>query len=292
MKAKSINRVQAAGLLVVLFALCGYGLTEVYKQIAPYRVTADRSELNDPTRTPRVLLIGNSLIYSNAMDVMATHIAADVDPAWKNALFTRITPSGYALAQHEADLTSRWKDMPKMLGMASSYRWNYVVLQDQSAMMTRVPGDPYRRASTAAIRNLAGLARANHATPLLMITWGYNPASVGGYELPEFYSMSDRIESGYRTVGASMQKQIPIGFVPAGPAFRSFAAQHGEKLAALYLDDRHPSEAGTYLAACTLVGRLTGKPTATVTWRPPSLSAESAATLRQIADEVVANETN
>ncbi len=93
------------------------------------------------------------------------------------------------------------------------------------------------------VKRQAAIIRARQARPMLFMTWAYS-------DKPE---MIDVLADEY--VRAGKENDIPV--VPAGLAFkRSLEGRPG--LALHIADRRHPSLAGTYLAACTVLASVYG----------------------------------
>jgi hypothetical protein len=74
---------------------------------------------------------------------------------------------------------------------------------------------------------------------------------------------------------------------PIGTAWQNCRASYPE--ISLLLDDRHPNDAGTYLAACVLYDVIYHKPSSELRMDldGPDLPRETKKTLRQIADQTV-----
>ena len=86
--------------------------------------------------------------------------------------------------------------------------------------------------------------RAYGARPILFMSWAYK-------DKPE---MTGQLAEQYTIAGKTNGAQV----VPAGLAFAKSIARKPE-LELYVADKRHPSLAGTYLAACTVYGALFGK---------------------------------
>src|SRR5205814_712896 len=87
-----------------------------------------------PEGTPaRVLFLGNSLTYTSGMPQMLVGLART---AGINLVTEQHTPGGYSLEQQDST--------PKVQALLAQGGWNYVVLQDQSAMPS--DNDDYVRA--------------------------------------------------------------------------------------------------------------------------------------------------
>jgi hypothetical protein len=86
--------------------------------------------------------------------------------------------------------------------------------------------------------------RAYGARPVLFMSWAYK-------DKPE---MTEQLAEQYTKAGKANDAQV----VPAGIAFAK-SVQRRPDLELYAPDKRHPSLAGTYLAACTVYGSLLGK---------------------------------
>ena len=118
-------------------------------------------------------------------------------------------------------------------------------------------------------RKHAETIRANGARPILFMSWAYK-------DKPE---MTAQLALQYTIAGKANGAQV----VPAGLAFaKSIARLPGLEL--YVADKRHPSLAGTYLAACTVYASLFGKSPVGNTYTA-GLPADVAAQLQQVAWE-------
>ncbi|GEM_PF-5868707 len=271
------------GLLAILTLIASMMGVEQFQYRYSYPI--DFAAVNDPTQAPKVLLIGNSLLFYNDIDKMATQIAREVDPEWKNGVFIRLAYPGQTLEQHWDIMHRYGSDLKKLLSNERAGTWTHVVMQDQSAMMMREDRDPYKRASFETIDRFASLARALDAKPMLFAHWAYSPTFERRPEWA-FNKMSARIEEGYAAAAAASKNDI--GVVHVANAFARFGRADKDRLPMLYSRERKPSKAGTFLAACVLVATLTGKPVSQSTWMPSKgVDKAGAAMLRKVADEVV-----
>jgi hypothetical protein len=115
----------------------------------------------------------------------------------------------------------------------------------------------------------ADTIRANGARPILFMSWAYK-------DRPE---MTAQLALQYTIAGKANGAQV----VPAGLAFAKSVARKPEL--ELYVSDkRHPSLAGTYLAACTVYASLFGKSPVGNAYTA-GLPADVAAHLQQVAWE-------
>jgi hypothetical protein len=127
--------------------------------------------------------------------------------------------------------------MARQVEVIRKQKWDYVVLQDQSARPIRKREAMF----TAARQFQAEIAKAGAKT-LLYETWA---AKATPEEQPK---LTDAYETLGRELGATV--------VPAGEAWKKAIAAG---LELHWTDGRHPNREGSYLAACLFVRALTGE---------------------------------
>lgn len=225
----------------------------------------DRSR--DPRACLRVLFIGNSYTFVN--DLPAT--LAELARAGGHTIETGMAAEGgWTLAQHAASGPT--------LDLLAAQRWDYVVLQEQS----QAPSIQSARAATMypATRVLVEKIRQAQATPLLFQTWAHR----GGWPemgMPSYQSMQAQVDQGYRGIGSELKVQVaPVGDAWANALGRDPGAELWQA------DGSHPSEQGTYLAACVFYAAIFGESPAGLAYRG-KLAKESAHQLQTIAAEIV-----
>lgn len=228
---------------------------------------AQCDQSHEPRACVRVLFIGNSYTFVNDLPATLTELAR----AGGRTLETGMAASGgWTLAQHAAAQPT--------LELLAAPRWDYVVLQEQS----QTPASPRARTATMypAIRTLVGSIRQARATALLFQTWAHRE---GWPEqgLPTYRSMQAQIDQGYRAIGGELNVQV----VAVGDAWASALGRDGD--AELWQSDgSHPSEQGTYLAACVFYAAIFGASPEGLAYRG-TLSAERAQQLQTIAADTV-----
>lgn len=169
-----------------------------------------------------------------------------------------MTISGGRLPEHAAGLAS----------MLASQDWDIVVLQGHS----RDPIDAESAASfSAAATDYARRILDSGATPVFFMTWAYTDAA----------EMTPLLDTAYSDLGREFEAPV----VPVGLAFEAVTAERPD--IELRTDDgRHPTLAGTYLAACTFFAVLEGISPAGNDYSA-TLDAETAAYLQRAAWAVV-----
>jgi hypothetical protein len=173
----------------------------------------------------RVLFLGNSFTDGNGgLDTLLTGLAP-------RAHAERVSPGGLTLARHEAD--------PATLDrLADPEGWDVVVLQEQS----QTPVFSYG-AFAGSLQRLAARVRSAGARPVALETWT-RPDSPG----VTTRSLAEAYRSAASLAGTSL--------APAGEAFATSLRLRPDL--ALYERDGHPTEAGSYLAACVVLRAVYG----------------------------------
>lgn len=233
MRIRSTIR-RLALIALAMFAAC------VHAQTAPKRTTIGE--------TPQaVLWIGNSFFYYN--DSMHNHFGRVARAAGTSVRGTSATIGGSGLDWHDMESLLR----PDGIGRYSfvgdnEVRFNKPGRQYDTVIMmdcSQCPVHPqlqkifheYSRKHSETIRR-AGMR------PVLFMSWAYK-------DKPE---MIDGLAEQYTVAGNANDALV----IPAGLAFAKSVAKRPE-LELYQPDKRHPSRAGTYLAACTVYAALYGK---------------------------------
>ncbi len=198
-----------------------------------------------PTKT--VLWVGNSFFYyNNSMHGHVGRLLAGANPGEKGYRATSATISGSGINWH--DLEAHFKP-----GGVASYSFdanNNVVFNqfdkpfDAVIVMdcSQCPIHPQLQAifHEYAARHSA-TARSRGAAPILFMSWAYQ-------DKPE---MTQQLAAEYVKAGKANNALV----VPAGLAFANSIAKRPD-LNLYVADKRHPSLAGTYLAACTVAASV------------------------------------
>jgi hypothetical protein len=193
-----------------------------------------------------ILYIGNSFFYFN--NGMGGHVARlnGSNEAAKKVRSTEATISGSSLQWHDVDSYFR----PDAVGAFSFDTENNVVfnkndkLFEVAVMMdcSQCPIHPTLKSQfTEYARKDSDIVRKHGAKPVLFMSWAYS-------NKPE---MTAGLAEAYTVAGNANDALV----IPAGLAFARIVREHPE--INLYIaDKRHPTLAGTYLAACTTYAAL------------------------------------
>jgi hypothetical protein len=180
-----------------------------------------------------VLFIGNSLTYYN--NSLHNHYNALIRSSGRIFSAKRVTRimtiSGGHLPEHRGGLPS----------MLASEDWDVVVLQGHSQGPV---SEPTAEAFQAAARDYAAMIRERGARPMFFMTWAYEGK-------PE---MTAALGEAYSAIGQELGAEV----VPVGLAFARVSAERPD-IPLRVADGKHPTLAGTYLAACVFYAALMSK---------------------------------
>jgi hypothetical protein len=210
-----------------------------------------------PTGEIQVLFIGNSLTYGNDLPKMLAELAK----AGKQRTLRHKseTPGGCTLEKH-------WKD-GKALAQIRAARWDFVILQEQSQfpLGNRASMFEYGQKLDAEVKKQG-------AKTILYTTWALQ-------DKPE---QQPALTAAYQKLAKELKAQV----ARVGPAWE--AALANDKTLALHAPDKkHPTKAGTYLAACVFYATIYGQSPEGLPGRIGGLTDDQARPLQAIAWKVV-----
>jgi hypothetical protein len=223
-----------------------------------------------------ILWAGNSFFYyNNSLHGHFNQLMASADPTYKLRQ-TSVTISGAGIDWH--DMASYFR--PKAIGNYSFDPQNNVVfnkierLFDLAVVMdcSQCPIHPtLGPVFTEYAKKNADIIRANGGKPVYFMSWAYADKPEMTAQLANAYIKAANDNGGF--------------VIPVGLAFSASIAK--KPTLNLYAPDkRHPSLAGTYLAAVTSYAALMGKSPVGLKY-DAGLGAETAAHLQQVAQETV-----
>lgn len=266
MSASRILRVVLAALAVVLGAATAHAQTK--PAVTSLGPDFPKSEI----------FIGNSFFYyNNGLPDHVRKLERAADPAHdRDYRVTMVTIGGSGLNWHDVESYFRAEG----IGAYSFDDQNNVVFNppgkmfDAAVMMdcSQCPIHPKLRGAFADFaKKDSEIVRNHDAKPIFFMSWAYA-------DKPE---MTAGLAEAYTVIGNANNALV----IPAGLAF----ARAREKQPELNLyasDRRHPSLAGTYLAACTSFAALTGRSPVGNAYHS-DLDAPTAAFLQQVAWDTV-----
>ena len=194
----------------------------------------------------KILFVGNSLTFYNDMPSIFKGIAEASDVTVE----TECLASGSYYLSYYANENNNYG--AKYRSYLANNNYDYVILQAQSTELLRV----YDSSSLPSATTLVDLARDAGATPILYMTWG----------LPEGYSFvtgtGDKYEYTYDTMTDALcdtyyklGNELGVKVSPVGLNFRNYKNIYDE-VDLICDDDKHPTFAGSYLAACTIYNTI------------------------------------
>ena len=208
-----------------------------YAQTKPKHVAVEKAPAS-------ILWVGNSFFYYN--NSMHNHYGQLVRAAGEKSRSTSSTISGSGLDWHDMESLMR----PDGLGRYSfvgdnEIRFNPPGKQYEAALMmdcSQCPVHPQLQgAFHAAVKKDAEILKHAGVRPMLFMSWAYK-------DKPE---MTAQLAEEYTKAGNEVDALV----IPAGLAFARSVSKRPE-LELYAKDKRHPSLAGTYLAACTVYASL------------------------------------
>lgn len=204
----------------------------------------------------KILFVGNSFTYYNngLHDHYRKLLRAASADGRSRGLQRSLTISGGTLPEHDGGLRQ----------MLSETSWHKIILQGYSdGPIAAGKAEPFRQAA----RSYAKIIRDIGAEPVFFMTWAYT-------DQPE---MTVQLAEAYSAIGAELDAAV----VPVGLAFARALSLRPE-LALVIDDNKHPTLAGTYLAACTFYAALSGRSPESLSYTA-GLATKDAGFLQEVA---------
>ena len=230
--------------------------------------TTNCSDAQD-TSCIRVLFIGNSYTFVNDLPGTFAKLARSGGHKVEVGMSAQ---GGWRLADHVGSAET--------LNLLNSARWNFVVLQEQSQIPSVL--QVRNQEMYPAARELAQKIKEIGATPIFFITWAHR------IEMPEngmnnYESMQIQINYGYMEIAQDLNAPV----APVGLAWSIAVKEHPE-LELWQEDGSHPTEQGTYLAACVFYAVIFHETPEGLGYQA-GLSRQNAKTIQTIASNTVLN---
>ena len=245
---------------LLLAAGCGHMSTaDAPKTAAPAGDRIERIAIASPVK-PKVtslgeafssaIFIGNSFFYyNNSMHGHLGRLVNASDPKVGPLRATSATISGSGIDWHNVDALFSQPGMAAY-GFDSKNNVNFhkldkkfdiAIIMDCSQCPIHPQLKPIFHEFT---KKNAEIVRKHHAKPVFFMSWAYE-------DVP---AMTAQLAEQYTTAGNANDALV----IPAGLAFAK--ALYKRPALSLYVEDkRHPTLAGTYLAACTVFASLYGR---------------------------------
>ena len=264
---QSLRRLAALLCLPLLFSLAAGAAAETPKPV--------RSDVG-PDSGSSLLWVGNSFFYyNNSMHGHYNDLVRAAEPGAKNR-GTSVTISGSGLDWHDMaaylqpDGIGKYSFVPgnKIVFNPPGRQFDTVIIMDCS----QCPVHPQLAAAFhATVKKDAAIIAKYGARPVLFMSWAYKDAPEMTAQLAEQY-----------TIAGNANDALVI---PAGLAFAKAIARRPE-LELYQPDKRHPTLAGTYLAACTTYAAIRKKSPVGIKY-DAGLGAELATFLQTVAADTV-----
>jgi hypothetical protein len=214
-----------------------------------------------------VLFVGNSYTFVNDLPNMFAQLARSGGHTVETGMKAQ---GGWSLADHVA--------ASDVLDEMKSSNWDFVVLQEQS----EIPA--FQQSRTVgmypAARTLVEQIRSSGATPVFFMTWAHRDGSPQ-YGLNSYEDMQFQIDDGYLGIAAELNAPVaPVGF-----AWLT-ALRQDPKLELWQADGSHPTQQGTYLAACVFYAAIFRQSPEGLAFRA-DLSKDVAESLQTVAANTV-----
>jgi hypothetical protein len=243
-------------LAILLLILCGCSFTPNCRE-------------PQATSCTRVLFIGNSYTFVN--DLPNT--------------FAKLAKSGRHQVEVGMSAQGGWRlvdhiQAPDTLNLLNSKKWDFVALQEQS----QIPSvQPIRNQEMyPAARQLVQKIKDIGATPVFFITWAHrNGMPENG--MNNYEDMQTQINTGYMSIAQELK--VPVA--PVGSAWLTVLKEHPE-FSLWQEDGSHPTEQGTYLAACVFYAVIFHESPDGLNYSA-GMSRENAKILQTVASKTVLN---
>jgi chitodextrinase len=229
-------------------------------------------------QTKNVLFIGNSYTFFNEMPSIVANLASSGGATlnWQSS-----AEPGYTLQQHAAANSTA-------IGLIKTGGWDYVILQEfsqyPSEPLSVVEAEVFPYASY--LHSLVNSYNSNARTMFYM-TWGRkNGDAERCARLPEvctYEGMDDLTRQRYMIMAMDNQAEVS----PVGPVWR-YIRQNYPSIELYNADGHHPSEAGSYAAACCFYAVIFRKDPSLLTYNY-TLTPADAANIRNAAKVVAFN---
>jgi uncharacterized protein DUF4886 len=219
------------------------------------------------TSCTRVLFIGNSYTFVNDLPNTFAKLARAGGHKVEVGMSAQ---GGWTLSDHVGSTET--------FSILNAAKWSFVVLQEQS----QIPSVQQVRNQEMypAARELVQKIKAIGATPLFFITWAHRDGMPEN-GMPNYESMQSQINYGY----VGIAQELNVSVAPVGSAWLTATKEHPE-LSLWQVDGSHPTEQGTYLAACVFYAVIFHESPIGLTDRS-GLSGENAQIIQTIASEAV-----
>jgi hypothetical protein len=260
----------AVGLLLAVPIYVGLAKAELIRSPFFPRVEGEIDLARSDRDGIRVLFVGNSFTYYNSMPALVRELAVG-DPGGP-AIF----PVSYTAPNWNLEKAA---DDDGLADLLDSVRWDAVVLQEQSQMLS-FPAEWRRRNVHPVVRELDRKIFVRGSQTILFMSWGYLRGDDRNSPSDTYAAMQERLARASLELGRLLDVDVaPVGLAWAEAIRRRPSVK-------LWADDgRHPSKLGSYLAACVFYAILSRRDPAASPFTA-GLPEEEASFLRRVAGDV------
>jgi uncharacterized protein DUF4886 len=191
----------------------------------------------------RVLFVGNSFTFRNSMPALVHELAAGDAGA---AIFA----VQYTAPRWTLEKASQDDGLEALLEEVS---WDVVVLQEKSWFLS-LSAEQRRKETYPFARGLQREIAVAGARTMLFMTWGYKDGDRWNWRGDNYDAMQLRLAEGY----GELARELSAELAPVGLAWRE-ALRRDPGIDLWAEDGKHPSLAGSYLAACVFYAILSGR---------------------------------
>ncbi len=216
--------------------------------------------------TRKVLFLGNSYTYVNNLPLLIANAAGSMGDS---LIYDNNTPGGYTLYQHSQDVNST--------GKIALGNWDFVVMQEQSQLPS------FQDYIDLGVSDLCSLIKQYNpcARKMFYMTWGRkNGDQSNCASWPPsctYLGMDSMLRLHYTETAITYKAEIS----PVGAVWR-YIRQNFPTIDLYQPDESHPSEAGSYAAACCFYAAIFKKDPTLITY-DFTLNAMDAANIRSAA---------
>ena len=233
-------------------------ITSAHAQGQPAAAQSGENNVAGAAPTLKVLFIGNSYTYYNDMPKMLAALAASSTRPGRIQV--------KEITQGRATLDQLWGYRPTKYAI-SDEKWDFVVLQEQSALPTTDPERMYK-----AGREIDAEVKKAGARTVLFLTWAYRGES--------------QMQASLNRAYGKLAQELGAVLAPVGPAWQ-IALGRDPKIPLYDSDGSHPSPTGSYLAACVFYLALLESRQPCPSPQNGEVSPQHAATARAAAVEAM-----
>lgn len=233
--------------------------------------------INLQSQTKSILFLGNSYTFVNDLPQTLAYVAAS---AGKNLNFDSNAPGGYTLQGHSTNATS--------LAKIAAGNWDFVVLQEQSQLPSFPDFQVFAEVFPYA-RTLDSLITASNpcTETIFFMTWGRKNGDASNCAswppVCTYEGMDSLLNLRYNMMADSNNALVS----PVGALWR-YIRQNYPQIELYQSDESHPSEAGTYAAACCFYTIIFREDPLLINYNS-TISTVDAANIRTACRQVVYN---